>query len=378
MMNCFAGYLRRFGAGLGLFTLALAHTACGSLSDDRRPTVQVRYTQSGELVVLADRVLTVWDGDLKKQRLSFDLEPSYRTQADRALGVSRDGSLAAVALNDAVVIFDLKSGKKVRTIGASDLDARPSSFVRSIGLSPDGQMLAVATHEYADPSKGAVDMKVENRLLVYRTDTGERAWQMLTPPNESAIDQASGFAPPLFSADGQRLLVRSWFKLDYTVFAAQTGELLGPLAVAGSGFNIYYPSSDHTRVLGYSTVQDASGFVRIPGVWNGSDGTLVQFFPGVLGCGRGGGLWMDASPDQQVFATGNSSKCDGGSATDEVVVWNAEGKVLYHFPAPSFFTLAFSADSTRLAVAGGQDGASVYRLSDGTKLGNRKFDRRAF
>ena len=88
---------------------------------------------------------------------------------------------------------------------------------------------------------------------------------------------------------------------------------------------------------------------------------------------------MDVSPDQQKFAGGTFSKCDQGSMTDaEVVVWNAEGKVLYHFPAPSFNALAFSADSTRLAVAGGQDGASVYRLSDGTKLGNRKFDRRAF
>jgi RNA polymerase sigma factor (sigma-70 family) len=246
------------------------------------------------------------------------------------LTVSANGKLAAVTsgshIHGAVRAFDLTNGYVLYTLGAVERDPE------SIGLSPDGQTLAVkaanAIHLYE-----ATTGKALRKVVLAETNGGTiTEWLTFTPDGKS-IALTQGDARGVVLVDLEKGTVTRTFAHQHVVFAAA-----------------FSPDGTRMAAGGYDSDQ-GKYFTRL---WEVATGKELLRLPH-----GGGGLRTIAfSPD------GNSLAGSGDEGWARV--WEVEtGKELKSFPKAGYRvrSVAFAPDGRTLAVAG--DAIRVYDPKSG-------------
>jgi hypothetical protein len=322
----------------------------------------VGYGPDGTLVVFVADGLKVYDVDMQHEKRSVRLTPNGLVDVPWGFDLSRDGTVAVVSYSNTnshdVDLFRIPTGERLITIDVTGTSA--SAFpVQDVFVSPHGDLV------YTRSPSG-----------VYDAATGAKLWD--DPSGEHKL--------PVFSPDDTTL---------FGVVGTPTGSRIEALdaRTGTSRFGI-----DVTGLSALSVTPDGSTLVGIvsppcggadvgagpcsrggsPGetttFWSTSDGTVLGQhppFPGTLSA--------------RVFPEGSVVTCAATAgpcatvATDGdqriVLVWKPDGTLLHTLPVYAN-ALAFSADGTHLAIAGGD--AYVYRVADGSLLRTRSYTSGSF
>jgi len=353
-----------------LLVITLIAPACGSLSDEKRWVRQVEFNSSGDLLLSTfelgpDGYLASFDAEIKKQRFSF----GYAGAGRQGLDVSNEGQVGAVVSGTSVIVFDTQLGSWTFRLGPRELDFYSDLaglVVDDVEVSPNGHYVAVVSTEHAGPP--ALGSSSQSQISIFRTATRERLWQ------RSYQIRNLG---PTFAADSQRLTLETSTSVDsaFEIVEVETGLSVRTFSIAST--NVPFAISDGQSVLlGFR--RGPSGLERFPTLWSATDGALIQQYSFLGDECTTVGFVLAVSRDAQLFASESYSACGELAGKREVVVWNRQGQVLHRFPAQHVSSLAFSPDNSKLAVGMVADGAAVYQLSDGVRIGHRTFTEKLF
>lgn len=354
---------------LGIAALAFTSTVtvgCGNLNDVNA-ALYVRYTDDGHLVVFTGNTIDVYTGDLVKREISLPVDrPSDAISQDTDLfSLSDDGSTAAVIFPNTshtfVNVFSLS------TLTASAIDLGPPApgqynyAPEDLALSPGGDRLFVM---------GGID-GVDRNTGTFDVITGDRLWT-----GDWAI-------MPIFSPDGSTLYVSGNHGADLEGLDARTGALTLDVALT-------------TRLERLGAMPDASTLPALSGVggapcaaaspcapaidvFSTVDGSVTRQFPlqanteltgneplglPVFRCAPGTGLC--------VVGVASYDPVTNLAQASEVQVWSMDGTLVQSIETP-FSDAAVSPDGELVAVAAGNGDAAVYRVSDGSLVGTRRY-----
>lgn len=233
---------------------------------------------------------------------------------------SRDGRIVLSQSNEVVKLWDVKTGRLVRSFfGRTDQ-------IFSAALAPDGQTVAIADKE--------------KTLLLRDTASG------------ATIRSFTGHSQPIFSVafspDGQQIATGSYDKT-IKLWETSTGRLLRTLTGHASHVMALKFSADGSRLLS----RDGGNSKAI--LWDIASGQQIRTFSYA-----GGGVGAIAlSADGTVLTA-------GGDTNPTVKLWNAtSGQLLRNVDVPKGVTsiAVFGA----YAVSGGVDNSvKIWRLDNGT------------
>ncbi len=125
-------------------------------------------------------VARLWDRDTGKELLRFPVARDSSQASLRSIRFSPDGHTLALNFSSCVDLYNVQSGKLLRTFGGEH-------EILSCAFSPDGKVLAV----------GSLEWKDDNPIRVWEVETG-RELAPFAGYGVSLHDLA-------FSADGKRL-----------------------------------------------------------------------------------------------------------------------------------------------------------------------------
>lgn len=273
----------------------------------------------------ADRLaLGTADGGVRLYSLTTDDEIA-RIETNsyvRALGLSPDGERITVGSKEDVSIWSISNGLKLASFGVSD-------YVTSVAVSPDGTQVFV--------SLGS------GRLTRWDTNTGELIWEI--PVGQRAVTTAA-VAP-----DGLTVVVGSNDRSAH-IFDAQSGAQLATLTDHSGPLNSVNFAPDASRILTGSWDATAK-------VWDADGGAPLVTLEGH----KGSVLSAAFTPDGRRILTGSDDRT--------IRVWDAqtgESISVLEFDAPvySVSLIPATAEEGPVVVAGLGDGSTVLSsLSSG-------------
>ena len=263
-----------------------------------------------------------------------------------------------------------------------------SDRLLGFSLSPDGSRVVVATLSGAriiEVQTGEIEMEFDGELLAQlvrpewsptgdriatRTRTAIHLWNPSTGQLQRSLDLgtlgARGPVQVAWSPDGQRI--------------AALGRI-GALKIYGvEGGTVEFETQAHERVAAHIAWAPDGGLVATGGndglvkLWNASDWTLSQSL-----LNEGNLLINGRSPVDAIAFSADSSRIAVAVAATSLRVWStAEGEELIHWsnsgdrsyePHRGQVTdLAFSPDGRRLASAGNDRTVKIWSVEGGTQL----------
>ncbi|HZA26975.1 MAG TPA: BTAD domain-containing putative transcriptional regulator [Actinomycetota bacterium] len=298
-----------------------------SMQETKSGIVGVAFSSDGSRVMAGDADISavkVWDlgptGDAEWANLPAPGFPAAEFMPDgrRVVTSSWDGRLEDRQSGGAVTIWDLQTGRELRTLGP------PTDYFRfqSFDVSPDGSSIALGG--WSNPS----DFGGASAVRAWDTSTGEELWRI---GHDLDVNEVA------FSPDGDYLATASW---DGTAkMVDRSGRVIRVLGVFGFGFNlsdVAFSSDGHL----VATAEWAGSAERVR-VWEWARGEVV--------------LTIDAEgPSAQVDFDPTGPRVVLSGAKGLAEVWDVEsGERLTVLAGPpgGVEDLAFSPDGSRIAIA---------------------------
>jgi WD40 repeat protein len=268
--------------------------------------------------------------DIVQARLSNSARMASHKENITSVAVNPAGTrIASVALDKTIKIWDLESGKELRSI------SNIGGSVNAVSWSPDGKTLI----------HGAEDKTV-------------RIWDAETGKTVRTINGHTDYVNEArYSPDGKRIASCADDKL-IKIWDAESGREIKTLTGHTDMVGVVAWSPDGKRIAS-GTIEDEKT-IRI---WDVESGQVLQMIPD-----QGGRIWgLAYSPDGKKLAS-----CSPGEQAAKI--WDPEsGKLIRSIPFEdgSPYSLAWSPDSKRLAVGYvDSDGSiEIFDADTGTNTG---------
>jgi hypothetical protein len=361
------GGTRTFGARAVVAVAALA-AACTTVTLDAQQaqdedldaspytTPELRYSDAGDLMLTLRNELLIYPGGHEPTPRHVPYVGPALVSRNFTYTVSADGRVAAVAWSSvpygdfgearhgvrglAVNLFRVSDGEPLSQL------MFPFGLFRMY-LSPDGQVLAVATH-HEDDTFTLDTYAVATGALIHSSNI--RGWKGSTP-----------FVYP-FSPDGQRLYIRPWDvpfgQID--VMDTRSGATLFSLSSAG----MFVASHDGRHL--YAQDAESEGAQVTFNIYAAADGTIER---SILGKALDKLFFPEGASADRWVGVGDPG---GGATSNSFQIWSSDGLVR-ELADPSAWGAALSPDGTEVAyVSSSADSVleiHVLRVADGTLVG---------
>ncbi|HBB32602.1 MAG TPA: hypothetical protein DC064_12595 [Cyanobacteria bacterium UBA9273] len=247
---------------------------------------------------------------------------SGHTDVVRSIAISPDGQILVSGSYDKTIkLWGLRTGELHNTLTGH------TSRITCIAISPDGQTLASGSYD--------------KTIKLWELSTGKLIQTIISRP-----DRVRDIA---FSPNGQTLIsIGEW---EIKLWAVRTGKLLRILAGnSDSARMVAFSPDGHTCAIG-----SLNGGLKL---WKPLSGKLLMTFPSQFSSISA----LAFSPDGETLASGSSSA---------IQLWNPQnGKLLRTLATQSrgIASLVFTSDSEILASASGTN-IELWHLQSGKRLG---------
>lgn len=187
--------------------------------------------------------IDVWDIENKQQIYSLDVEASINI-----ISTNSDGSIAAVAGNKRITVWDIQSGKILANIlDPLNTDPYSSIGITALALSQDGKYVA-AGEGYAWGTSTVPRIPIGGNIFVWDVETGNKVVQM---------NQTDEILDLEFSPDGRNLLSGS-YDGSAVVWSISNGQ-----KKSEKKFNLPVKAVAFTNIGRWAMASSDDGIIRI-------------------------------------------------------------------------------------------------------------------
>ena len=348
---------------VSLFDLAAGGTP-RILPGHTRPTRVLAFSSDGQKLFTGsdDKTVKVWDTGTGKELLTIE-----NCAEVRGLAVSPDGRLLATQCSSELVLWDARTGSRLRSL-KNPMDAGLWSILFSTdgrtliigGKFGEARLLDVMTGQevrtFASHNGGIRGMAIsgDGKLLATASeDRTAKVWEVDTGRELAALKghlaELYGVA---FAPDGKTLVTAS------TDFTAKIWELesVSDRSVLATGTIAEALSPDGNRIA----VRGPAGRLRLLDAVTGREQAVL---PNSEGKGGGQTRTVVFSPDSKLLAACNRRD-------NKVWLWDcATGRELPPFATThSVRSLAFSPDGKKLLTGGDDHAARLWGLASGQEI----------
>jgi WD40 repeat protein len=359
--------MKQVSAMAALLSLVAAAPACGGGQPDQVVPDTVAYAPDGTLVVQTNDGLFLFDPApeaAQKGHIALDGLPAFQQSNLYKYSLSADGTVAAVSYSSGtyttapieVVLYRVPTGEVLKRF-----DVGPGLEMSAIALSPHGDLVAASW-----VSGGQVGLTM--------------------------IDAATGAVVWMAASEGARALA-GWSPDGATLYAVGRNTLDSVLEVYDARAGLKWSRQYSYSVVRLRATADGATLAGVArdypctspcaeqySSWSAGDGTLLaqQAMPsGAEAYGLGNDGAFTCSATDSVCAI---QLLDSGGYS--IRVYRTDGTDVLTLPTGAASSIALSPDGQFVALGAGMpvglsghNGASVYRVSDGSLVVSHSFDR---